>query len=342
MPIRIVYTDQRPEDELHAPLQRVAAASAHARISWSKGSYIGKIGKKLVGPQLFQRRAVHQFADHRPAAVAAERRAARAVQPRRHQRAVARARQLLPKRLSQPAAAGRPPHGSHLLVLGSYALSKNLTNQPENTTGLISNIPNPFDLDSLWGPSIPRSAARRRRVVGLESAARASRMPISSALAERLDDDRLPSHPVGQPAGVHDGRRRRAERHAASRTASTRCWCPARRPTTCGGIIRAPTDMVAMYFNTAAFVPLEQHAARRSTATPRRGLDLRTRRRDHGPRDPALPEPGAGLAPAAARRVLQRVQPGELQQSEDEHLIDAPSGASPAPAPAASCSWRRS
>jgi len=37
---------------------------------------------------------------------------------------------------------------------GSYALSKNLTNQPENTQGLISNIPNPFDLDSLWGPSL--------------------------------------------------------------------------------------------------------------------------------------------------------------------------------------------
>ena len=36
----------------------------------------------------------------------------------------------------------------------SYALSKNMTNQPENTTGLISSIPNPFDLDSLWGPSI--------------------------------------------------------------------------------------------------------------------------------------------------------------------------------------------
>src|SRR5262245_31095561 len=39
-------------------------------------------------------------------------------------------------------------------VSGSYALSKNLTNQPENTTGLISSIPNPFDLESLWGPSI--------------------------------------------------------------------------------------------------------------------------------------------------------------------------------------------
>jgi Carboxypeptidase regulatory-like domain/TonB-dependent Receptor Plug Domain len=37
---------------------------------------------------------------------------------------------------------------------GSYALSKNMTNQPENTTGLISSIPNPFDLESLWGPSL--------------------------------------------------------------------------------------------------------------------------------------------------------------------------------------------
>jgi hypothetical protein len=36
----------------------------------------------------------------------------------------------------------------------SYAFSKNRTNQPENTTGLISSIPNPFDLESLWGPSI--------------------------------------------------------------------------------------------------------------------------------------------------------------------------------------------
>lgn len=37
---------------------------------------------------------------------------------------------------------------------GSYVLSKSMTNQPEVTTGLISSIPNPFDLDALWGPSI--------------------------------------------------------------------------------------------------------------------------------------------------------------------------------------------
>ncbi|MGH9160914.1 MAG: carboxypeptidase regulatory-like domain-containing protein [Vicinamibacteraceae bacterium] len=36
---------------------------------------------------------------------------------------------------------------------GSYVLSKNRTNQPDDTQGLISVIPNPFDLESLWGPS---------------------------------------------------------------------------------------------------------------------------------------------------------------------------------------------
>ena len=36
--------------------------------------------------------------------------------------------------------------------LASYSLSRNETNQPENTTGLISSIPS-FDLESLWGPS---------------------------------------------------------------------------------------------------------------------------------------------------------------------------------------------
>jgi hypothetical protein len=43
----------------------------------------------------------------------------------------------------------------------SYVWSKNLTNQPENTTGLISNIPNPFDLNALWG----RAFVDRRHVV---------------------------------------------------------------------------------------------------------------------------------------------------------------------------------
>ena len=75
-----------------------------------------------------------------------------------------------------PAAEGRTPNGSKLLRSASYALSKNLTNQPENTTGLISNIPNPFDLDSLSGLSF----LDRRHVVTASwvwSPQRDSRMP---------------------------------------------------------------------------------------------------------------------------------------------------------------------
>lgn len=43
----------------------------------------------------------------------------------------------------------------------SYVWAKNLTNQPENTQGLISSIPNPFDLNALWG----RAFLDRRHVV---------------------------------------------------------------------------------------------------------------------------------------------------------------------------------
>ena len=103
----------------------------------------------------------------------------------------------------------------------SYALSKNLTNQPENTTGLISNIPNPFDLDSLWGPSF----LDRRHVVAASWVWTPQRDFSNAHLecaAERMDRDRIPSHPVGHPAGIHDGRRRRAERRAEFRRTVSR------------------------------------------------------------------------------------------------------------------------
>ncbi len=98
----------------------------------------------------------------------------------------------------------------------SYALSKNLTNQPENTTGLISNIPNPFDLDSLWGPSF----LDRRHVVAASwvwSPQRSFSNAVSSALLNGWTVTGFHRIPVGQPAGVHDGRRRRAERRAEFR-----------------------------------------------------------------------------------------------------------------------------
>ena len=137
---------------------------------------------------------------------------------------------------------------------GSYALSKNMTNQPENTTGLISSIPNPFDLDSLWGPSF----LDRRHVVAASwvwSPQYTFANRTRGAVAERVDGTGLHRIQSGSPlvftmgtdvaqngilqpngqyallAAGHDrgGRAREITRHA---------------------------DMVAMYFNTAAFVPV--------------------------------------------------------------------------------------
>ena len=98
VPIRIVYTDQ----DLRTSYTHHFSASLQRQF----GSYLvveagirRQARKRPRGPQLLQRGAVHQFADHRPAAYAAERGTARAVQPRHHQRAVTRARQLLPQRV---------------------------------------------------------------------------------------------------------------------------------------------------------------------------------------------------------------------------------------------------
>ena len=94
-----------PEDQLHAPLQRVAPAPA--RREPRGGGGLRRQDRQQAGrPQLLQRGAVHQLADHRTAADAAERRAAGAVQPGHHQRAVARARQLLPKRRITACSCG--------------------------------------------------------------------------------------------------------------------------------------------------------------------------------------------------------------------------------------------
>ena len=106
VPIRIVYTDQNLRtsytQHFSGSLQRQFGAN------FVVGGGLRRQDRQQAGrPQLLQRGAVHQLADHRAAPDAAERRAAGAAQPRDHQRAVARAGQLLPQHVSQPAIAGR-------------------------------------------------------------------------------------------------------------------------------------------------------------------------------------------------------------------------------------------
>ena len=102
----------KPQDHLHASRERVAAAPAHAEFRRRGLVHRQDRPKDLVGHNFFNAAPYHEFSRHRPGADAAERRGAGAGQSGDHQRGVESARQLLPKRISQPAAESRTPHGS--------------------------------------------------------------------------------------------------------------------------------------------------------------------------------------------------------------------------------------
>ncbi len=166
-----------PQDHLHASRERVAAAPAHAEFRRRGFVYRQDRPQDLVGHNFFNAapfvnspvtglapslQNVEERVPFSPGIISAASRVLGNFFRSEYHSLQLRAERRMARSFSFSA---------------SYALSKNLTNQPENTTGLISNIPNPFDLDSLWGPSIPRPPARGCGVVGVESAARASRMP---------------------------------------------------------------------------------------------------------------------------------------------------------------------
>ena len=152
VPIRTVYTDQDLKtsytQHFSASLQR--QLTSHILV---EGAYIGKIGSKLVGHNYFNAapfiaspvtgqppslQNVEQRAPFSPGVISAQSRVLGNFFRSEYHSLQLRVERRFVRTFS---------------ISGSYALSKNLTNQPENTTGLISNIPNPFDLESLWGPS---------------------------------------------------------------------------------------------------------------------------------------------------------------------------------------------
>ena len=214
------------EDELHPPLQRVAPAPARpqprgrgrptsarsARIWWATTTSTRRRSSTRRSPACRRRcRTSSSACRSAPASSARSRACSATSSDSTYHSMQLRVERRMARTFSFSA---------------SYALSKNLTNQPENTTGLISNIPNPFDLESLWGPSF----LDRRHVVAASwvwSPQHTFANRVRRRLAERLDDDRLPPDPVRQPARVHDGDRRRAERHPAAERPVSRCSCPA-------------------------------------------------------------------------------------------------------------------
>jgi Carboxypeptidase regulatory-like domain/TonB-dependent Receptor Plug Domain len=153
LPIRIVYTDPnlRTTYTQHFSMSLQRQFGSHLAI---EAAYIGKLGSKLVGHNYFNAapfinspvtglppslQNVEERVPFSPGIISAQSRVLG-----NFFRSTYHSMQL---RVDRRMSRG-------ISFSASYALSKNLTNQPENTTGLISNIPNPFDLESLWGASI--------------------------------------------------------------------------------------------------------------------------------------------------------------------------------------------
>jgi hypothetical protein len=214
VPIRTVYTDQnlRTSYTHHFSTSIQRQLGAHMAV---EASYIGKIGRKLVGHNYFNAapfinspitgqpptlQNVEQRVPFSPGIISAQSRVLGNFFRSEYHSLQLRVDRRMARTFS---------------ISGSYALSKNLTNQPENTQGLISSIPNPFDLDSLWGPSF---LDRRHGVAassGLEPASYVLEF-VPQRDSERMDAHRIAPHPVGHSAGLHHGFRRRPERHPAA------------------------------------------------------------------------------------------------------------------------------
>jgi hypothetical protein len=253
VPIRTVYTDQH----LRTSYTQHFSASLQRQIGayWAaEASYVGKLGDKLVGHNYFNAapfinspitgqpptlQNVEQRVPFSPGIISAQSRVLGNFFSSEYHSMQLRIERRFARSYSFSA---------------SYSLSKNLTNQPENTTGLISSIPNPFDLDSLWGPSF-----LDRRHVFAASWVWSPRWNIQNAFLGALANDwtitgfhRLQSgsplvftmgtdvaqngilQPNGQYALLVPGMTADDVRRQHSTTA----------------------DMIAQYFNTAAFVPV--------------------------------------------------------------------------------------
>jgi hypothetical protein len=255
LPIRTVYTDQHLRTSythhFSASLQR--QLGAHMAV---EASYVGKIGRKLVGHNYFNAapfinspitgqpptlQNVEQRVPFSPGVISAQSRVLGNFFRSEYHSLQLRVDRRMARTFS---------------ISGSYALSKNLTNQPENTQGLISSIPNPFDLDSLWGPSFldrrhvvaaswvwsPRhtySNALLNATLNGWTLTGLHRIQSGTPLVFTMGSDVAQNgilQPNGQYALLAQGMTADDVRRNHSSTA----------------------DLVAMYFNTAAFVPVNQ------------------------------------------------------------------------------------
>ena len=255
LPIRIVYTDQNLRTSYTHHFSTSIQRQLGANMAM-EASYIGKIGRKLVGHNYFNAapfinspitgqpptlQNVEQRVPFSPGIISAQSRVLGNFFRSEYHSLQLRVDRRMARTFS---------------ISGSYALSKNLTNQPENTQGLISSIPNPFDLDSLWGPSFldrrhvvaaswvwsPRhtfSASFFNAALNGWTLTGLHRIQSGTPLVFTMGSDVAQNgilQPNGQYALLAPGMTADDVRRDHSSTA----------------------DLVAMYFNTAACVPVNQ------------------------------------------------------------------------------------
>ena len=253
VPIRIVYTDPN----LRTTYTQHFSVSLQRQLTTNlavEGAYVGKIGSKLVGHNYFNAapfitspitgqapslQNVEERVPFSPGIISAQSRVLGNFFRSRYHSMQLRVERRMARSFSFSA---------------SYALSKNLTNQPENTTGLISSIPNPFDLDSLWGPSF----LDRRHVVAASwvwSPQRDVANPVSAALLNGWTLTGLHRIQSGSPLVFTMGTDV-AQNGILQPNGQYALLVPGATANDVRREHANTADMIAMYFNTTAFVPL--------------------------------------------------------------------------------------
>ncbi len=253
LPIRTVYTDA----DLRTTYTHHVSASLQRQLTPNlvvEGSYIGKVGRKIVGHNYFNAAPfvnsprtglppsptnIEERAPLSPSIISAQSRVLGNFFRSEYNALQVRIERRMARTFSFSA---------------SYALSKNLTNQPENTTGLISNIPNPFDLESLWGPSI----LDRRHVLAASwvwSPQPAFSNAVTNALLNNWTLTGFHRFQSGSPLVFTTG-----ADVAQNGTLNTGSQYAALMPGITADDLKrdfsSTEDMIAAYFNTSAFIPL--------------------------------------------------------------------------------------
>jgi hypothetical protein len=149
----------------------------------------------------------------------------------------------------------RMSHG--LTLQAAYTLSKNITNQPEVTMGLISNVPNPLDLNAGKGPSF----FDHRHSVALSwvfAPQVASSRAIVRALANGWSVTGLHRFQTGAPLALIMGTDVAANGSSYASSAQLAQLVSGMKAADLQRTAASRADMVAKYFNTAAIVPPKQ------------------------------------------------------------------------------------